>query len=168
LRYERLHEHFSHDHAQSGPQKFHAIATPRVGGIAIYAGLLAGLAMENVLHSSAQYNNNAYLYFVLASTPVFFGGIIEDVTKNVSVAHRLMFSMLSAALAIWLLGAIINRTDIPYLDDALVWVPIAMAFTGTQHQWRLQRHEHHRWLPWLVSRLRHDRACRHHRCCLPG
>jgi UDP-N-acetylmuramyl pentapeptide phosphotransferase/UDP-N-acetylglucosamine-1-phosphate transferase len=129
LRYESLHEHFSHDHTQAGPQKFHALATPRVGGIAIYAGLLAGLAIENVLHSSAQYNNNAYLYFVLASTPVFCGGIIEDVTKNVSVVHRLMFSMLSAALAIWLLGAIINRTDIPYLDDALVWVPIAIAFT---------------------------------------
>jgi UDP-N-acetylmuramyl pentapeptide phosphotransferase/UDP-N-acetylglucosamine-1-phosphate transferase len=129
LRYEHLHEHFSQDHAQSGPQKFHTQATPRVGGIAIYAALLAGLALENLLHSGAQYNHSAYLFFVLASTPVFFGGIIEDVTKNVGVAHRLLFSMLSAALAIWLLGAVIDRTDIPYLDMALVWVPVAIAFT---------------------------------------
>jgi UDP-N-acetylmuramyl pentapeptide phosphotransferase/UDP-N-acetylglucosamine-1-phosphate transferase len=129
LRYESLHEHFSHDHTQAGPQKFHALATPRVGGIAIYAGLLAGLAMEIVFHSNAQGNSSAYLFFVLASTPVFFGGIIEDVTKNVGVAHRLLFSVLSSALAIWLLGAVIDRTDIPYFDEALLWGPIAVAFT---------------------------------------
>jgi UDP-N-acetylmuramyl pentapeptide phosphotransferase/UDP-N-acetylglucosamine-1-phosphate transferase len=129
LRYEHLHEHFSHDHAQSGPQKFHTHATPRVGGIAIYAGLLAGLALENILHTGSQYNNNAFLFFVLASTPVFFGGIIEDVTKNVGVAQRLLFSMLSAALAILMLGAVIDRTDIPYLDLAVAWAPFAVAFT---------------------------------------
>ena len=37
--------------------------------------------------------------------------------------------MLSGALAIWLLGALINHTDIPLLDEALVWGPLAIAFS---------------------------------------
>jgi UDP-N-acetylmuramyl pentapeptide phosphotransferase/UDP-N-acetylglucosamine-1-phosphate transferase len=69
------------------------------------------------------------LFFILAAIPVFFGGLIEDVTKKVSVSHRLLFSLLSSALAIWLLGAVIDRTDIPYFDEALLWGPIAVAFT---------------------------------------
>ena len=37
--------HRFHDHDLSGPQKFHAVPVPRVGGIGIFAGALAGVAM---------------------------------------------------------------------------------------------------------------------------
>ncbi len=129
LRYESLHAQYSHDHTHSGVQKFHAQATPRIGGVALFSGLLASVAIEIVFHIVSSGNSIGFAYFIIASSPVFLGGIIEDVTKNVGVAQRLLFSMLSAAIAVWLLGAVINRTDMLLLDNALAWLPLALAFT---------------------------------------
>ncbi len=129
IRYENLHAHFSHDHTDAGPQKFHSLPTPRVGGIALLAALLAAAAVETIFHSISPPGSNSFSYFIIASLPVFFGGIIEDVTKNVGVAQRLLFSMLSASIAIWLLGAVINSVDIASIDHALLWLPFAIALT---------------------------------------
>ena len=129
LRYETLHAHLSHDAIQSGIQKFHSTPTPRIGGVAILAGLLAATALEITFHTISPPISDGFSFFIIASLPVFFGGIIEDVTKNVGVAQRLLFSMLSAAIAIWLIGATINRMDIPVLDSALLWLPFALALT---------------------------------------
>lgn len=130
LRYENLHAHLSHDPIQPGIQKFHSQPTPRIGGIAIMAGLLAVTALEIILHAASSPINNVISFFMIASLPVFLGGITEDVTKNVSVAQRLLLSLLSAAIAIWLLGALINRTDIPVLDSAIAWLPFTIALTA--------------------------------------
>lgn len=129
LRYENLHAQYSHDHTHAGIQKFHAQATPRIGGIALFAGLLASVAIEIVFNIVNPSNNIGFAYFIIASAPVFLGGIIEDVTKNVGVAQRLLFSMVSAAIAIWLLGALINRIDIAPIDGLLLSTPMAIAFT---------------------------------------
>ncbi len=129
LRYEGMHAHFSHDHIDAGIQKFHAQPTPRIGGIAFFASLLVSLAIELTLHDAKFSSGLGMTYFILACLPVFFGGIIEDVTKNVGVAQRLLFSMLTALMAIWLLGALINRTDIMALDGLLILTPVAVAFT---------------------------------------
>lgn len=129
LRYENLHAQYSHDHTQAGIQKFHAQATPRIGGIAMFAAMLAAVALAIVFQIASPSDNMAFAYFIIASAPVFLGGIIEDVTKNVGVAQRLLFSMLSAAIAIWLLGAVINRIDIGQLDHLLLSTPLAIAFT---------------------------------------
>jgi UDP-N-acetylmuramyl pentapeptide phosphotransferase/UDP-N-acetylglucosamine-1-phosphate transferase len=69
-------------------------------------------------------------YLLLASLPAFLGGITEDVTKNVSVAARLMLTMLAAAIGVLLLGAVIPRLDIPGFDALLHWSPFAIAFTA--------------------------------------
>ena len=129
LRYEDMHSQYSHDHINSGIQKFHAQPTPRIGGIALMAALLCTLAIELILHEANFSSGLAMTYFILACLPVFFGGIIEDVTKNVGVAQRLLFSIVSALIAIWLLGALINRTDIMALDGLLILTPVAVAFT---------------------------------------
>ena len=129
LRYESLHAQYSHDHTHAGIQKFHAQATPRIGGIALFAGLLASVAIEIVFNIVNPSNSIGFAYFIIASAPVFLGGIIEDVTKNVGVAQRLLFSMVSAAIAIWLLGALINRIDIGLIDSLLLFTPMAIAFT---------------------------------------
>ena len=129
LRYESMHAHLSHDAIQSGVQKFHSIPTPRIGGVAILAGLLAATALEITFHTINPPVSDGFSFFIIASLPVFFGGIIEDVTKNVGIAQRLLFSMLSAITAIWLIGALINRTDIPVLDAWLLWMPLAIALT---------------------------------------
>src|SRR5205823_12438161 len=43
VRSARTHSHFSGDSDMTGPQKFHAMPVPRVGGLGIIAGLSAAL-----------------------------------------------------------------------------------------------------------------------------
>jgi len=129
LRYDNLHAHFSHDHVAAGVQKFHTNPTPRIAGIAFLACLLASLGFELIIHKTFLSSSLGMAYFILACLPVFIGGILEDTTKNVGVAQRLLFSILSALLAIWLLGGLIDRTDIATLDGLLTITPLAIAFT---------------------------------------
>ena len=107
---------FALDHVVSGPQKFHARAVPRVGGIGIFGGLLAGVALLSWLNRSL-----LPMAFVLlaCALPAFLAGLLEDLTKRVNPAQRLLATALSAALAFWLLGAQITRSDIPGLDAVL-------------------------------------------------
>lgn len=127
IRYEHLHAHLSHDHTDTGPQKFHAVPTPRIGGIGIVAGLLAGGSVLLVVQP--KFNVTEFGYLLLAGVPAFLGGIAEDITKKVSVPARLLLTMLAGAVGAWLLGAVLNRVDVPGLDSALLWFPFAVAFT---------------------------------------
>lgn len=129
IRYEHLHAHLSHDHTDSGPQKFHALPTPRIGGVGLFGGLIMGAGVVLILHPVNSLAGNSFGYLLLAAVPVFMGGLLEDVTKKVGVAQRLLLSMISAAIAAWLLGAVVNRMDISVVDHALQWLPFAIAFT---------------------------------------
>jgi len=140
LRYEHLHAHLSHDHVDAGPQKYHEFPTPRIGGVAILAGLFTALAIVNLntvipavsvlfpgisAHSSAL--NLGFL--LLAAMPAFLGGLFDDITKKVGVLERLLLTMLSGCIGAWLLGAVLPRLDIPGFDTALTWYPFAIVFT---------------------------------------
>lgn len=117
------HGHFSMDHTH-GVQKFHTKPTPRIGGVAVAAGLLTTWAF-------APDDVNALLApMLLASLPAFVAGLAEDVTKRVGVAARLLATMLSGVVAWSLTGIALNRMDIPVLDDIVVWTPVAVAFTA--------------------------------------
>ena len=129
LHYEDLHAHLSHDHAAAGPQKFHAEPTPRIGGLAMFGGLLAAAGLELILHPENSSTTNGLGYFLIAAIPAFTGGLVEDITKNVGVAQRLLLTMISGAIAAWLLGAVIHRLDIPILDNVMLWLPVAIVFT---------------------------------------
>jgi hypothetical protein len=48
--------------------------------------------------------------------PAFGAGIAEDLTKSQTPRRRLLFTAISAALAAWLVQAVIERTDVPGLD----------------------------------------------------
>lgn len=127
VRYEHLHAHLSHDQVHGGPQKYHTQPTPRIGGLAVMTGLLAAGVLMAVQGSLG--DASAYFLLLLASLPAFLGGLVEDVTKKVGVLERLMLTMLAGGLAAWLLGAVLNRLDIPLLDQALVWLPLALLLT---------------------------------------
>lgn len=120
------HWHGKHslDHDLNGAQKLHVKAVPRVGGLGLIVGLLmAGLA-------SFMAHGNSYpttLTLLVCALPVFLAGFIEDLTKRVSVRTRLMSSFVSAALAVWLLGAQMTKVDTPGLDTLLQHVPLAAA-----------------------------------------
>lgn len=123
------HGHLSADHDLSGPQKFHARPVPRVGGVGIYTGL-AAMVIAAVLLDNGDSKLGGLL--LLCGLPAFVVGLIEDLTKKVSPAKRLLATAVSAGLGCWLLGATITRTDIPGLDLVVattVGATLATVFT---------------------------------------
>lgn len=114
------------DHQLSGPQKFHTKPVPRIGGVAILAGVLVGAIVAQLGNRP----DHVKLWLLLAAgLPAFMSGVAEDLTKNVSPRRRLFFTATSAALAIWWLDAALTRTDIPGMDLAMPWAPFAIAIT---------------------------------------
>jgi UDP-N-acetylmuramyl pentapeptide phosphotransferase/UDP-N-acetylglucosamine-1-phosphate transferase len=126
IRSSRVHAHFSADADMSGPQKFHAMPVPRVGGLGIVIGLVAALLTARLLRG-----DSLALELVLLGTaaPAFLAGFAEDLTKTQSPRRRLFFTALSAAGAAWLLGAVITRTDIPGIDWLVSFVVPAWLLT---------------------------------------
>ncbi len=127
IRYEHLHAHLSHDAVGSGPQKFHSRPTPRIGGIALVGGLLAGGSIFFAM--DGEFSGTKFAYLLLAGAPAFLVGLAEDVTKAISVRLRLLVTLLAGSVGAWLLGAILNGLSIPGIDTALLWLPFAVAFT---------------------------------------
>ena len=105
--------HRFHDHDLSGPQKFHAAPVPRVGGIGIFAGAMAGAAV--LWLRQPQLGVSAAL-FLACALPAFGSGLTEDLTKTQSPRRRLFFTAVSATVAVLAMDAVINRTSIPGLD----------------------------------------------------
>jgi UDP-N-acetylmuramyl pentapeptide phosphotransferase/UDP-N-acetylglucosamine-1-phosphate transferase len=126
VRSAKSHGHFSSDHDLSGPQKFHAMPVPRIGGVGIVAGMATGawLLWWRDAHAGAQ----AFL-LLACGAPAIVAGLTEDLMKNVSAMRRLLATALSALLAVWLLDAVIVRTAIPGLDW-LVSYPIGAALVS--------------------------------------
>ncbi|HMN78079.1 MAG TPA: glycosyltransferase [Burkholderiaceae bacterium] len=101
------------DHDRSGPQKFHVTTVARVGGVAVF-GALAALALVS---ARAEAPLARELVLLLAcGLPVFAMGLLEDLTKRVSPVSRLGAAAVSALLAVFVLGTVIDRTDIWGLD----------------------------------------------------
>lgn len=126
----RLHGRFSHDLTATGPQKFHTVPTPRIGGVAIAAALAASvLALEPLdwLSSTSAYG---LTMLALSAIPAFAGGFGEDITRKVGVLARLMLTFASAVFASLLVGATLDRLDMPGLDTLLLWPIFAIAFTA--------------------------------------
>jgi UDP-GlcNAc:undecaprenyl-phosphate GlcNAc-1-phosphate transferase len=127
VRYEHLHAHLTHDAVDGGPQKHHDRPTPRIGGVQIVAGLLAGWLLLSAW--TAIPGREIFSMLLVCAMPAFTGGLVEDVTKKVGVVERLLMTMLTGALACWLLGAVVGRIDVPFMDPLLAWLPLAIAFT---------------------------------------
>jgi UDP-GlcNAc:undecaprenyl-phosphate GlcNAc-1-phosphate transferase len=115
IRFKHLHSHFSADSDLTGPQKFHTKIVPRIGGIAIAAGLLLAI----LLRVKNTPNPTIEVTMLICAIPTFAIGLIEDLTKKISVRKRLFFTMISAILFVYLLQAHIVRLDIPGIDFLL-------------------------------------------------
>jgi UDP-N-acetylmuramyl pentapeptide phosphotransferase/UDP-N-acetylglucosamine-1-phosphate transferase len=106
-------------------QKFHSAPTPRVGGIAIYAALtLAWILVP------APAERKLLGTLLLAGMPALLIGLLEDVTKRVSVSRRLVVTMFSGGLAMALTGIGLTRVDMPLADAVLSYWPAALLFTA--------------------------------------
>jgi UDP-N-acetylmuramyl pentapeptide phosphotransferase/UDP-N-acetylglucosamine-1-phosphate transferase len=102
------------DHVLTGPQKFHLVPVPRVGGLGIVAGLIAAAAYQSLV--GAPSGSDLGLILMVCAIPAFAFGLAEDLTKQVSARVRLLATAASAVLAFWLLDAQLRHTAIPGLD----------------------------------------------------
>lgn len=120
----RWHGRFSMDHP-GAVQKFHLNPTPRIGGIGIFFSLVAAWWLLPVSEARQMLG-----WIVVAGLPAFSFGVIEDLTKRVSVRARLLATMGSGALVCLLSGQALSRLDVPLLDDLLTFWPIGVMFTA--------------------------------------
>ncbi|MFZ6755158.1 MraY family glycosyltransferase [Undibacterium sp. Dicai25W] len=112
--FKHAHQHLTTDHVGSGPQKMHHGATPRIGGVPIFVGLLLGM---EILYFGEWHINS--LPLIGAILPVWIAGITEDLTKKVSPFKRLIAAFVSALIGMWLLDAKLVRLGSPLLDHLL-------------------------------------------------
>ncbi|MBT9550665.1 MAG: glycosyltransferase family 4 protein [Hydrogenophaga sp.] len=118
----RWHGHLSFD-SPIGVQRQHHVTTPRVGGIALWMGLFIGYLACIADHSLCA-------SMLLAGTPVFLVGLLEDVSKSVSVRTRLLVSMAGGVLGWWYTGYSLNHLHWPMLDTLLSSAVPAVLLTG--------------------------------------
>jgi len=114
VRSSKLHGHHSADHDFSKPQKFHAVAVPRIGGLGIVLGIVAAVAAT----AGAVGEPTVGLAWLLlaCALPAFVAGLVQDFTEAVTPRGRLLATAVSALLAYALMGAAITYTAIPGLD----------------------------------------------------
>lgn len=116
-----------------GAQKIHDHWVPRLGGVPIAVAAFVGTI------TWAWFTHPAFTLMttslIVCAMPIFFAGLLEDLTRRVSPAVRLWVAFVSAALAFWLLDARMLRTDIALLDlllnsHAMVSLLITMVAVG--------------------------------------
>lgn len=115
------HGRFTLDTTQ-GIQKFHDAPTPRVGGLAVAVGLTLALLLMPSPQLAA--------LLLLSSLPAFGAGLLEDLTKGVSIAFRLAATVLSSLLMSALSEVMLTRVDVIGVDTLLRFWPLAALFTA--------------------------------------
>lgn len=124
----KWHGAFSMD-SSTGVQKFHTAPTPRIAGIALVVGVLAGYAASS--HEVAAAEKRAILSAILmAGMPAFIFGLLEDITKKVSIKTRLLATMTSGLLGWGITGVSLTSVDIWGVDWLLGFTPVSVLFTA--------------------------------------
>ena len=123
VRTQAWHGHLSFDRTL-GNQKFHTQPTPRIGGVALLVGLLAGYAL------APPATREVLGPMLLAGLPAFAVGLLEDVTKKVRVSTRLLVTMFCGVLAWCITGIVMKNTGVPVADWLLSFTPVAVLFTA--------------------------------------
>lgn len=97
--------------------------TPRIGGVAVVTStVLLSAVIPDV-------ENHDIWLLILSLWPVFLVGLAEDLGFSVSPKNRLIAAALSSLVALLLFRLWIPRFDVPFLDDIIIFAPIAIALT---------------------------------------
>ena len=119
----RWHGVLSLDH-RTGVQKVHHTSTPRIGGLAVFAGYGAAAIM------SPQPVRSLFLAVIASALWIFLAGVIEDVSKKGRVLLRFVVAIFSGVAFCVLTGYAVRYVEIPFVDDALALPFVAIAFTA--------------------------------------
>ncbi len=133
---ERLHRGRSaREEHLSAVQALHKFPVPRIGGLAVLAGLM-------VATLTGPYGFQGLLHLAVIAAPMLVLGLDEDMGRGASPRERLLGVALSTAIAMAVLGVWITDADLAGLDWALASTPVAIAFTlllvvGTSHAFNI-------------------------------
>ena len=130
------------------PQRFHAGAVPRVGGVALGVGmfvawLVAALVDPKFMSLNASLPLGTVLAWGAALLPTVGGGLVEDLTQRLSAKRRLMLSALGGAVAVALLQLSVSRVGLDQVDTWWALWPFAgsllafIAIAGLPHAFNL-------------------------------
>jgi len=104
-----------------GVQKWHRHPTPRTGGFAMALGMMLGIVwLTHLAYVSAA--DTGLLALVIA--PVLIAGGVEDVRRHVPPLWRALATVVAAVLAVWLLGASVQRVGLWPVDAWLRAWPV--------------------------------------------
>jgi len=117
-----VHGRLTFDNEQ-GIQKIHREATPRIGGLAIFLATL----ICNMVQSP---QNPITTKILLALVPAFTIGFFEDLTKRIPPAARLLGTITSAVIAIFLTDTCLTSVGIPGIDSLFSLSWFSVAFTA--------------------------------------
>lgn len=109
---------------ESAVQASHVGNPLRIGGVAVLFATVLAAAFGGLPSNGAP---EALL--LLSSVPVVLAGLAEDFGYHVSPRGRLVAAFVSAALAVYLLGAWAPRADLPGLDWVMAVPVIAILVT---------------------------------------
>lgn len=117
------HQRYTLDAISVFRRKIHTVSAPRIGGIALAAGVAAGsLALEPEARRVA-------ITLALCGLPALLGGLGEDFTRKVSSAARLCFTFIAAAIAFFVLDASVTELDLPGSQWLLAFAIPSLFFT---------------------------------------
>jgi len=135
LRYARR-RHNGPCYGADKPQRFHVGEVPRLGGVALFAGVAVawslGVWRSQWAGDTAQLAMPPWvLASLLAMLPAVCAGFWEDLHQRLSVRWRLVFTFVSAALLMGLCDLTVPRLGWPALEQwlgaALSWLGAALA-----------------------------------------
>ena len=104
-------------------QAAHSRPTPRLGGVALIAGLFAA---ATVMPAQLE---TLYLCLALSLLPVGLAGLLEDLGLRLSPPWRLAAAALSGLCVLAALNLWLPRLGVPGLDTLMAWPPFAILFT---------------------------------------
>ena len=119
----KYHGRWSHDVAH-GVQKFHESPTPRIGGIAIFLGVMIGFFVQ-----ADGLMRQDFLAIMACSVLPFVVGVREDLFKVASVKERLLAMIVASVIIIVLTKTMIHQVDVPVIDQLLSLPIVAAVFT---------------------------------------
>ena len=123
-------------------QTMHADPAPQIGGLALIAGLVAGLLVLRHNPTSDSEAARLVLIALVAGFPILLTGMMEDVGKGARPALRLFAALAASALAMELTETRLLHGGFPGGDALLAFTPFAVAFTifataGATHAFNL-------------------------------
>ncbi|MBL4806263.1 MAG: glycosyltransferase family 4 protein [Rhodobacteraceae bacterium] len=111
------------DHTD-GVQKFHAAPTPRIGGVALFLGLLTSWVIaDGALKPLLGWT-------LLASFPAFIFGLVEDIFRNVGASKRLLASFFAGILFCLLTGYSVDHLNLWWADAVVSIAFFSIVFTA--------------------------------------